>query len=113
MVGHEEAESHFQKLMTCLSHPPSYTCVRASTHLAPLEEIKLKLAEELRKVVVRYSGRVDDHSGQYSQREEDDNVVVVVEAADVQLIGRGGARADSHSPADSRCAAASCGRAPV
>lgn len=49
-VGHQEADSHFQKLLTCLSHPPSYTCVRASTHLAPLEEIRLKLAEELTKV---------------------------------------------------------------
>lgn len=49
-VGHQEAYSRFQKLLTCLSHPPSYTCVRASTHLAPLEEIRLKLAEELAKV---------------------------------------------------------------
>ncbi|XP_056869643.1 tRNA (cytosine(72)-C(5))-methyltransferase NSUN6 isoform X1 [Takifugu flavidus] len=48
-VGHQEAESRFQKLLRCLSHPPSYTCVRASTHLAPLEEIRLKLAEELAK----------------------------------------------------------------
>lgn len=49
-VGHQEAECRFQKLLACLSHPPSYTCVRASTHLAPLEEIKHKLAEELKKV---------------------------------------------------------------
>ncbi|XP_038585865.1 tRNA (cytosine(72)-C(5))-methyltransferase NSUN6 isoform X1 [Micropterus salmoides] len=48
-VGHQEAECRFQKLLACLSHPPSYTCVRASTHLAPLEEIKHKLAEELKK----------------------------------------------------------------
>ncbi|XP_019127153.2 putative methyltransferase NSUN6 isoform X1 [Larimichthys crocea] len=48
-VGHQEAESRFQKLLTCLSHPPSYTCVRASTHLAPLEEIQHKLEEELKK----------------------------------------------------------------
>nr|XP_046226746.1 tRNA (cytosine(72)-C(5))-methyltransferase NSUN6 isoform X2 [Scatophagus argus] len=48
-VGHQEAISRFQKLLACLSHPPSYTCVRASTHLAPLEEIKHKLGEELKK----------------------------------------------------------------
>lgn len=49
-VGHQEAESRFQKLLTCLTHPPSYTCVRASTHLASLDEIKHKLGEELRNV---------------------------------------------------------------
>ncbi|XP_034562546.1 tRNA (cytosine(72)-C(5))-methyltransferase NSUN6 isoform X2 [Notolabrus celidotus] len=48
-AGHQEAECRFQKLLSCLSHPPSYTCVRASTHLAPLEEIKHKLEEELKK----------------------------------------------------------------
>ncbi|XP_040023038.2 tRNA (cytosine(72)-C(5))-methyltransferase NSUN6 isoform X1 [Gasterosteus aculeatus] len=48
-VGHQVAESRFQKLLTCLSHPPSHTCIRASTHLAPLEEIRHKLAEELEK----------------------------------------------------------------
>ncbi|XP_076617132.1 tRNA (cytosine(72)-C(5))-methyltransferase NSUN6 isoform X1 [Chaetodon auriga] len=48
-VGHQEAESRFQKLLSCLSHPPSCTCVRANTHLAPLEEIRHKLAEELKK----------------------------------------------------------------
>ncbi|XP_069015658.1 tRNA (cytosine(72)-C(5))-methyltransferase NSUN6 isoform X1 [Embiotoca jacksoni] len=48
-VGHQEAESRFQKLLACLSHPPSYTCVRASAHLAPLEEIRLQLRDELTK----------------------------------------------------------------
>ncbi|KAM3593939.1 uncharacterized protein V6R79_026127 [Siganus canaliculatus] len=48
-VGRQEAECRFQKLLTCLAHPPSYTCVRASTHLAPLEEIRHKLEEELKK----------------------------------------------------------------
>lgn len=47
--SHQEAECRLQKLLTCLSHPPSYTCVRASTHLASLEEIKRKLEEELKK----------------------------------------------------------------
>uniref|UniRef100_A0A3Q2PKH2 NOP2/Sun RNA methyltransferase 6 n=1 Tax=Fundulus heteroclitus TaxID=8078 RepID=A0A3Q2PKH2_FUNHE len=47
--GLQEAECRFQKLLACLSHPPSYTCVRASTHLAPLEDIGLRLTEELRK----------------------------------------------------------------
>uniref|UniRef100_A0A3Q3VSH2 SAM-dependent MTase RsmB/NOP-type domain-containing protein n=1 Tax=Mola mola TaxID=94237 RepID=A0A3Q3VSH2_MOLML len=50
-VGPREAESRFQKLLTCLSHPPSYTCVRASTHLAPLDEIRHTLAEELKKLL--------------------------------------------------------------
>lgn len=49
-VGHDQADQRFQKLLTCLSHPPSYTCVRASTHLAPLEDIRQKLGEELKKV---------------------------------------------------------------
>lgn len=48
-VGRQDVEFRFQKLLTCLSHPPSYTCVRASTHLAPLEEIRDKLGEELQK----------------------------------------------------------------
>ncbi|XP_060949924.1 tRNA (cytosine(72)-C(5))-methyltransferase NSUN6 [Limanda limanda] len=48
-VGHQEAESRFHRLLTCLSHPPSYTCVRASTHLASLEEIRHKMGEELTK----------------------------------------------------------------
>ncbi|XP_029955734.1 putative methyltransferase NSUN6 isoform X1 [Salarias fasciatus] len=48
-VGPQEAECRFQKLLSCLSHPPSYTCVRASTHLAPLEEIHDKLREELKR----------------------------------------------------------------
>ncbi|KAE8279783.1 putative methyltransferase NSUN6 [Larimichthys crocea] len=39
----------FPEAAQCLSHPPSYTCVRASTHLAPLEEIQHKLEEELKK----------------------------------------------------------------
>ena len=49
-MGHQEADHRFQKLLTCLSHPPSYTCVRASTHLAPLEEVRHRLREELKKV---------------------------------------------------------------
>ncbi|PWA18182.1 hypothetical protein CCH79_00004091, partial [Gambusia affinis] len=48
-VGPQEAESRFQKLLACLSHPPSSTCVRASTHLAPLEDIRLSLEKELEK----------------------------------------------------------------
>ncbi|XP_029935867.1 putative methyltransferase NSUN6 isoform X1 [Myripristis murdjan] len=48
-VGLQEAESRFQRLLTCLAHPPGHTCVRASTHLAPLMEIRHKLEEELNK----------------------------------------------------------------
>lgn len=65
-MGHQEAEHRFNKLLSCLSHPPSYTCVRASTHLAPLEEIRQQLAEELRKVglclVTECRGRKKTHT---------------------------------------------------
>lgn len=106
MVGHQEAESRFQKLLTCLAHPPSYTCVRASTHLAPLEEIRLKLAEELKKVQFQDLPSVLMISHvQISQQDDDDDDV---EAADVQLINRRDSRADSYSLANSRCAASSC-----
>lgn len=107
MVGHQEAESRFQKLLTCLAHPPSYTCVRASTHLVPLEEIRLKLAEELKKVQFQdlLSVLMITH-GQISQRDDEDDDDVV-EAADVQLSRRDSC-ADSYSLANSRCAASSC-----
>lgn len=110
VVGHQEAESHFQKLLTCLSHPPSYTCVRASTHLAPLEEIRLKLAEELAKVkgFETFFAAVTIFHVQYSQRDDDDDDDVVEAAADVQLFSRGGFCADSYSPTNPRCAASSC-----
>ncbi|XP_058484048.1 tRNA (cytosine(72)-C(5))-methyltransferase NSUN6 isoform X2 [Solea solea] len=48
-VSLQEAEIRFHRLLTCLSHPPSHTCVRVSTHLASLDEIRLKLAEALQK----------------------------------------------------------------
>ncbi|CAL8292224.1 unnamed protein product [Lota lota] len=48
-VGQPEAESRFQRLLLCLSHPPRFTCVRVSTHLAPLQEIRRRLAEELQQ----------------------------------------------------------------
>ncbi|XP_061778205.1 tRNA (cytosine(72)-C(5))-methyltransferase NSUN6 [Nerophis ophidion] len=48
-VGPQKAQRHFETLLSCLSHPPSYTCVRASVHLAPLGEIRHKLHEELTK----------------------------------------------------------------
>ncbi|CAL1597141.1 unnamed protein product [Knipowitschia caucasica] len=49
VVGHQAAEERFERLLSCLSHPPSHTCVRASTHLAPLEEIRQRLEQELNK----------------------------------------------------------------
>lgn len=49
-VGRQEAGDRFHRLLACLSHPPSYTCVRANTHVASVEEIRRKLGEELRKV---------------------------------------------------------------
>ncbi|KAJ8419185.1 hypothetical protein AAFF_G00006840 [Aldrovandia affinis] len=49
-VGQEEAESMFEELLYHLSHPPSFTCVRVSTHLAPLDTIRERLVEELRQM---------------------------------------------------------------
>ncbi|KAJ8279814.1 hypothetical protein COCON_G00068800 [Conger conger] len=49
-VGQEEAESGFEELLCHLSHPPSFTCVRASTHLEPLDIIRERLLEELRQM---------------------------------------------------------------
>lgn len=48
-VGPGEAEQRFQRLLSCLSHPPAFTCVRASIHLAPLEDIRHCLEEALRQ----------------------------------------------------------------
>ncbi|XP_036377270.1 tRNA (cytosine(72)-C(5))-methyltransferase NSUN6 isoform X1 [Megalops cyprinoides] len=48
-VGQVEAERRFEELLYRLSHPPSFTCVRASTHLAPLNTIRERLLEELRE----------------------------------------------------------------
>ncbi|XP_077592547.1 tRNA (cytosine(72)-C(5))-methyltransferase NSUN6 [Stigmatopora nigra] len=48
-IGKEEAEHNFQTLLTCLSHPPSSTCVRANVHLSSLDEIRVKLGKELKK----------------------------------------------------------------
>ncbi|KAG7256332.1 hypothetical protein CRUP_017925, partial [Coryphaenoides rupestris] len=58
-VGRPEAERQFQRLLQCLSHPPGYTCVRASTHLAPLEEIRGRLAEELQQQQQRNGSAAD------------------------------------------------------
>ncbi|XP_034026609.1 tRNA (cytosine(72)-C(5))-methyltransferase NSUN6 [Thalassophryne amazonica] len=49
-LGPQKAEQRFQSLLTCLSHPPLHTCVRASTHLSPLEEIRDQLCKELEKM---------------------------------------------------------------
>ncbi|KAJ8277621.1 hypothetical protein GJAV_G00077660 [Gymnothorax javanicus] len=54
-VGHEEAEARFDELLRCLSHPPSFTCVRASTHLESVGIIQEQLLQELRKMSC-YSG---------------------------------------------------------
>uniref|UniRef100_A0A3B5LVQ1 NOP2/Sun RNA methyltransferase 6 n=1 Tax=Xiphophorus couchianus TaxID=32473 RepID=A0A3B5LVQ1_9TELE len=45
-VDTQEAESRFQKLLTCLSHPPSSTCVRASTHLSQMRHLFLFLKQQ-------------------------------------------------------------------
>nr|XP_023649155.1 putative methyltransferase NSUN6 isoform X2 [Paramormyrops kingsleyae] len=49
-VGEQEANKKFEELLTYLSHPPGFTCVRASTHLESLETIRDQLVDELQKV---------------------------------------------------------------
>ncbi|XP_062336057.1 tRNA (cytosine(72)-C(5))-methyltransferase NSUN6 isoform X1 [Osmerus eperlanus] len=66
-VGVEAAEERFQRLLSCLSHPPAFTCVRASTHLAPLEEIRHRLGEELRQ----------QRCGQHMCGSEDEEVTIL------------------------------------
>lgn len=104
-VGHQEAECRFQRLLSCLAHPPSYTCVRASTHLAPLDDIRNKLGEELKKVNFLSWYLLWDFDALSSPNPP---IYADVKAADVQVIGREGLHSDSNSPTDSRCAAPSC-----
>ncbi|XP_035269886.1 tRNA (cytosine(72)-C(5))-methyltransferase NSUN6 isoform X1 [Anguilla anguilla] len=49
-VGHEEAESRFDELLCHLSHPPSFTCVRVSTHMETADAIRERLRAELRQM---------------------------------------------------------------
>lgn len=51
-LGLEEAERVFNSLLTGLSHPPSLTCVRASTHLHTLQDIQHRLEQHLAQVCV-------------------------------------------------------------
>ncbi|XP_066536680.1 tRNA (cytosine(72)-C(5))-methyltransferase NSUN6 isoform X2 [Hoplias malabaricus] len=46
-LGQEEAERVFESLLCCLSHPPSFTCLRASTHLYRLQDIQHRLEQHL------------------------------------------------------------------
>ncbi|KAG9348015.1 hypothetical protein JZ751_004034 [Albula glossodonta] len=57
-VGQEEAELRFDELLCYLSHPPSFTCMRASTHLAPLDTIRERLGDELRQMSCCYGGDI-------------------------------------------------------
>ncbi|KAI1889143.1 hypothetical protein AGOR_G00176030 [Albula goreensis] len=57
-VGQEEAESRFEELLCHLSHPPCFTCMRASTHLAPLDTIRERLGDELRQMSCCYGGDI-------------------------------------------------------
>ncbi|XP_073715698.1 tRNA (cytosine(72)-C(5))-methyltransferase NSUN6 isoform X2 [Misgurnus anguillicaudatus] len=49
-VGKDEAERAFEALLSCLSHPPMFTCVRASTHLHPLRDIQHKLQQHITQI---------------------------------------------------------------
>uniref|UniRef100_A0A8C7J641 NOP2/Sun RNA methyltransferase 6 n=2 Tax=Oncorhynchus TaxID=8016 RepID=A0A8C7J641_ONCKI len=64
-VSQGEAEQRFQRLLSCLSHPPALTCVRASTHLASLEEIQHRLGEELKQVGIPNPPRTPSQQGHY------------------------------------------------
>ncbi|XP_041923240.1 tRNA (cytosine(72)-C(5))-methyltransferase NSUN6 isoform X1 [Alosa sapidissima] len=46
-VGAEVADREFEALLSSLSHPPSFTCVRVNTHLAPQQQIQHALQQEL------------------------------------------------------------------
>ncbi|XP_018612363.2 putative methyltransferase NSUN6 isoform X1 [Scleropages formosus] len=58
-MGDTEAQRRFEDLLSLLSHPPAFTCVRASTHLAPLETIRDRLLEELRERQVDWPEQSD------------------------------------------------------
>ncbi|KAM9501024.1 tRNA (cytosine(72)-C(5))-methyltransferase NSUN6 isoform 1-T1 [Clarias gariepinus] len=56
-LGKEEAERVFDFLLSCLSHPPSLTCLRASTHIHSLQDIQHRLEQHLvQQQVSRGSG---------------------------------------------------------
>ncbi|KAL2085099.1 hypothetical protein ACEWY4_018419 [Coilia grayii] len=48
-VGEEVASQEFEALLSSLSHPPSFTCVRVNTHLAPRSHVQELLHHELTK----------------------------------------------------------------
>uniref|UniRef100_W5KT24 NOP2/Sun RNA methyltransferase 6 n=1 Tax=Astyanax mexicanus TaxID=7994 RepID=W5KT24_ASTMX len=50
-LGKDEAERVFQSLLSCLSHPPSHTCLRASTHIHSLQDIQQRLEQHLTQQV--------------------------------------------------------------
>ncbi|XP_046706606.1 tRNA (cytosine(72)-C(5))-methyltransferase NSUN6 isoform X1 [Silurus meridionalis] len=49
-LGEEEAEKVFDSLLSCLSHPPALTCLRASTHTHTLQDIQHRLEQHLAQV---------------------------------------------------------------
>ncbi|KAK2860667.1 hypothetical protein Q7C36_004833 [Tachysurus vachellii] len=57
-LGKEEAERVFDSLLSCLSHPPSLTCLRASTHTHSLQDIQQRLAQHVAQQQV--SGSISD-----------------------------------------------------
>jgi len=50
--GADEADLVFEALRSCLSHPPLFTCLRASTHLHSLQHIQHRLQQHLAQVCV-------------------------------------------------------------
>ncbi|XP_029444597.1 putative methyltransferase NSUN6 isoform X3 [Rhinatrema bivittatum] len=69
-VGMQEAERKFENLLSQLSHPPAFTTVRVNTLLAPVEQVKQLLVEEIHKGNITHrSGLVwlDSRKGNYLQ----------------------------------------------
>ncbi|XP_072544149.1 tRNA (cytosine(72)-C(5))-methyltransferase NSUN6 isoform X2 [Salminus brasiliensis] len=50
-LGKDEAERVFESLLSCLSHPPSHTSLRASTHIYSLQDIEKRLEQHLTQQV--------------------------------------------------------------
>ncbi|CAI9582030.1 unnamed protein product [Staurois parvus] len=48
-LGMVEVERKFERLQSCLSHPPSFTTIRVNTLVTSVEDAKQRLAEEIKK----------------------------------------------------------------
>ncbi|XP_018419683.1 PREDICTED: putative methyltransferase NSUN6 [Nanorana parkeri] len=51
-LGVDEVERKFERLQSCLSHPPSFTTVRVNTLVTSVEAAKQQLDEEIKKQIL-------------------------------------------------------------